>query len=97
MLEADKLSNRVAFMNQGKIVALDTPMNLKQKYGKRALKIGVATKGGSIEEREIELDNERTPDAVRELFSKENVITVHSEEATLEDIFIQITGRGLVE
>ena len=97
MLEADKLSNRVAFMNQGHIVALDTPMNLKQKYGKRALKASVAVEDGRVEEREIELDNTSTPDAVRELFSKENVITIHSEEATLEDIFIQITGRGLVE
>jgi ABC-2 type transport system ATP-binding protein len=97
MFEADKLSNRVAFMNQGHIVALDTPMNLKQKYGKRALKASVAVEGNRIEEREIELDNISTPDAVRELFSKENVITVHSEEASLEDIFIQITGRGLIE
>jgi ABC-2 type transport system ATP-binding protein len=97
MFEADKLSNRVAFMNQGHIVALDTPMNLKQKYGKRALKASVAVEGDRIEEREIELDNASTPDAVRELFSKENVITVHSEEATLEDIFIKITGRGLIE
>ena len=30
-------------------------------------------------------------------FSREQVVTVHSEEATLEDIFIQITGRGLTE
>jgi len=97
MFEADKLSNRVAFMNQGHIVALDTPMNLKQKYGKRALKASIAVEGDRIEEREIELDNASTPDAVRELFSKENVITVHSEEATLEDIFIKITGRGLIE
>ncbi|HEY96064.1 MAG TPA: ABC transporter ATP-binding protein [Dehalococcoidia bacterium] len=97
MLEADKLSNRVAFMNQGRIVALDTPMNLKQKYGKRALKASVALEGGRIEEREIELDSTTTPYSIHELFSKENVITVHSEEATLEDIFIKITGRGLVE
>ena len=97
MLEADKLSNRVAFMNQGRIVALDTPMNLKQKYGKRALKASVAVEGGRIEEREIEMDKTRTPEEIRDLFSKENVITVHSEEATLEDIFIKITGRGLVE
>ena len=37
MMEADKLSDRVAFMNKGKIVALDTPHNLKQQFGKRAL------------------------------------------------------------
>lgn len=97
MLEADKLSSRVAFMNQGHIVAFDTPLNLKQKYGKRALKASVAIEGGRMEEREIELDNTQTPDAVRDLFSKENVVTVHSEEASLEDIFIKITGRGLTE
>ncbi len=33
MAEADKLSDRVAFINEGEIVALDTPHNLKQKYG----------------------------------------------------------------
>lgn len=97
MHEADKLSSRVAFMNQGHIVAFDTPLNLKQKYGKRALKASVAVEGGGLEEREIELDNAATPEAVRNLFSKENVVTVHSEEATLEDIFITITGRGLTE
>jgi ABC-2 type transport system ATP-binding protein len=97
MLEADKLSNRVAFMNRGQIVAIDTPLNLKRKYGKRALKATVSTEDGSLKEHEIELDTPKTPEAVQVLFSKENVVTVHSEEATLEDIFIKITGRGLVE
>lgn len=97
MLEADKLSSRVAFMNQGNIVALDTPLNLKQQYGKRALKASVAREGGGLEEKEIVLDTPETPQAVQELFSKETVVTVHSEEATLEDIFITITGRGLIE
>lgn len=97
MVEADKLANRVAFMNQGRIVALDTPLNLKRQYGKRALKVVIENKDGELHDKEITLDTESTPDEVRELFSKENVITVHSEEATLEDIFIIITGRGLVE
>jgi ABC-2 type transport system ATP-binding protein len=35
MLEADKLCDRVAFIERGKIAALDTPHNLKQQYGKR--------------------------------------------------------------
>jgi ABC-2 type transport system ATP-binding protein len=97
MMEADKLSDRVAFMNQGKIVALDTPLNLKRQYGKRALKVKVTTEGGALEDREIELDTPETPASVQEIFSREQVVTVHSEEATLEDIFIQITGRGLTE
>ena len=97
MLEADKLSDQVAFMNQGKIVALDTPLNLKRQYGRRALKVKVSTDDGSLEDREIDLDTPATAGIVQELFSQEQVVTIHSEEATLEDIFISITGRGLTE
>ena len=96
MLEADKLSDRVAFMNQGKIVALDTPHNLKQQYGKRALKVEVARPDGGLESHEVILDKPETAGDVQGLFNKERVVTVHSEEASLEDIFIEITGRGLV-
>lgn len=96
MLEADKLCQRVAFINQGKIVALDTPHNLKQQYGQRRLKAQVALPDGGLETREIALDTPDTPRAMEALFSREQVVTVHSEEASLEDIFIQITGRGLV-
>jgi ABC-2 type transport system ATP-binding protein len=95
MLEADKLSDRVAFIDQGKIAAIDTPHALKQQFGKRSLKAQVARPDGRLEQREITLDNDQTASAVTELFRLENVVTLHSEEATLEDIFIQITGRGL--
>lgn len=95
MEEADKLSDRVAFMNKGSIAALDTPHNLKQQYGKRALKAKVAASDGRLEDREVVMDTPETAKAVEEIFTKEKVVTVHSEEATLEDIFIKITGRGL--
>jgi ABC-2 type transport system ATP-binding protein len=95
MYEADKLSDRVGFINQGQIVALDKPHALKQQYGKRALKVEIARDNGQLELREITLDAGETAQTVAELFANEQVVTVHSEEATLEDIFIQITGRGL--
>ena len=95
MVEADKLSTRVAFINQGKIVALDTPHKLKQQYGRRALIAELQTADGGLEKREIDLDGPETADAVQRLLANEKVVTLHSEEATLEDIFIQITGRGL--
>ena len=95
MMEADKLSDRVGFINQGKIVALETPHNLKQQYGKRALRAQVARPDGGLESREIIMDEPETAGAVRELFGQEQVVTIHSEEASLEDIFINITGRGL--
>ncbi|NWF67801.1 MAG: ABC transporter ATP-binding protein [Chloroflexi bacterium] len=95
MFEADKLSDRVAFINQGKIMALDTPHKLKQQYGKRMLKVEVENGSGQIEAREITLDNHDTGETVKRLFESEKVVTAHTEEATLEDIFIQVTGRGL--
>ncbi|TET61820.1 MAG: ABC transporter ATP-binding protein, partial [Candidatus Stahlbacteria bacterium] len=95
MLEADKLSDRVAFIDDGEIIALDTPYNLKQKYGKRSIKAQITTEIGEIEDREISMDNENTAGEVHTLFDKEKVVTIHSKEASLEDIFIQITGRGL--
>jgi ABC-2 type transport system ATP-binding protein len=97
MWEADKLCDRVAFMNQGKIAALDTPRNLKQQYGKRSLIAEVAGVSGGVEKKEISLDAADTADAVGELFRREKIVTLHSEEATLEDIFIKVTGRRLTE
>lgn len=96
MVEADKLSNRVAFINQGRIVALDTPAALKRRYGQRALRVEVERPDGGTAMREVPLDEAATPQALYDLFGSERVVTVHSEEATLEDIFVDITGRELV-
>ncbi|MFC1935115.1 ABC transporter ATP-binding protein, partial [Chloroflexota bacterium] len=64
---------------------------------KRALKAKIATESGALKDREVLLDTPETAGAVQKLFAEEKIVTVHSEEATLEDIFIKITGRGLVE
>jgi len=96
MMEADKLSDRVGFITDGKIVALDTPRALKQQYGKRALKVEVSDGNGGVNAREIDLDQRDTSSVLQTLFEQEQVVTVHSEEATLEDIFIRITGQELV-
>lgn len=96
MVEADKLANRVAFINKGKIEALDRPAVLKQRYGKRVLKVEMAADDGGTLERGIPLDGPDTAREVERIFAGGKVLTAHTEEATLEDIFIQITGRGLL-
>lgn len=97
MWEADKLCDRVAFINEGSIAALDAPVNLKQQYGKRSLVAKIKTPDGKLENREIALDTGKTSAEVSKLLDSEQVLTLHSEEATLEDIFIKITGRRLTE
>jgi len=95
MVEADNLAHRVAFIEKGKIAALDTPHALKQRFGKRALKVEIECPDGRVETTEVILDREDTSQMIAHLFAQERVVTVHSEEATLEDIFIRMTGRGL--
>jgi ABC-2 type transport system ATP-binding protein len=95
MHEADKLSDRVAFINQGKIAAIDTPHSLKQAYGEKALNVEILEEDGSLQKKKLILGQEGSADEVKRMMEKEHVVTIHSAEATLEDIFIRITGRGL--
>ena len=94
MVEADQLSDRVAFINEGEIVALDTAENLKIKYGKRAVKVRMR-ENGNIREEHIPLEGDGSSERLAQLASSPNLLTIHTEEATLESIFIQLTGRGL--
>ncbi|RLE16126.1 MAG: ABC transporter ATP-binding protein, partial [Actinobacteria bacterium] len=41
------------------------------------------------------LDGADTEDRIREAVSAEGLMTIHTEEATLEDIFVEYAGRGL--
>jgi len=96
MMEADRLSDRVGFMNEGRIVALDTPDDLKHQYGKRVLKIRYRS-GEKITERELSLEDPQTGREVDRILAQHDVRDMHTEEATLEDVFIHFTGRKLEE
>ncbi|OHD15676.1 MAG: multidrug ABC transporter ATP-binding protein [Spirochaetes bacterium GWD1_61_31] len=94
MMEADKLSDRVAFINEGLIHAIDTPEALKLKHGQRAVVVRVR-RGGGIEEIQVPLDAAATGDSLKRAVDGQEVVTVHTKEASLEEIFITMTGRGL--
>lgn len=91
---ADALCDRIAFINDGQIVACDTPRNLKLAHGQSGIVVEyqeddqlqkVLVDGGNAEGRK-ELDR---------LLATGQVQTVHSREATLGEIFIKLTGREL--
>jgi len=94
MSEADMLSDRVAFINEGKIVALDTPENLKLQLGKRILKVKLRT-GDGFKEEFLPIEAKGTPSRAKELLEDENLATIHTQEATLDEVFIKVTGRKL--
>jgi len=94
MWEADELSQRVAFINEGEIVALDAPENLKLRFGTRSVRVRIR-EGGEIKEEVVPLDDADAGQRLKSAVGNEGLMTIHTEEATLENIFIQLTGRGL--
>lgn len=94
MLEADDLSDRVAFLNDGKLYAIDTPENLKLQYGKRSVRVRLR-ENGEVTERTVELDDAGAGQELARAVGSSGLMTIHTEEATLENIFIEMTGRGL--
>ena len=93
MEEADQLCDRVAFLSEGRIVALDTPNNLKTAHGTNQVNVTL-TNGESVT---ISLDGPNTGNELQQLLNNGQVRTLHSAEATLEEVFIQLAGRRLAE
>jgi ABC-2 type transport system ATP-binding protein len=94
MHEADELSDRVVFLNEGKIYAMDKPENLKLKHGKRSVRVRFK-EDGDVKEQVVALDESSTGEQLKSAVDTEGLLTIHTEEATLEDIFVLMTGRGL--
>ncbi len=94
MVEADKLSDRVAFINGGRILVIDEPENLKVAHGKRAIRVRTR-RDGQVRETVIPFDEAGAGDRLRDVVADPDLLTVHTEEATLEDIFVEFAGRGL--
>ena len=93
MYEADELSDRVAFVDEGRILAVDAPETLKLAHGSRAVRVR-HRRDGEIVETSVPLDG-GTADELRGLLVEEGLLTIHTEEATLEDVFVAYAGRRL--
>ncbi len=90
MVDADLLCDRVAFISNGNLVALDRPKRLKEKNSNHRVVIDYLYQG-QRETRTIE-----APELEAGIpFAHDEIISIHSKEPTLEDMFIQYTGRGL--
>jgi ABC-2 type transport system ATP-binding protein len=91
MEEADELCNRVAFLSQGRIVALDTPRELKLKHGQRTAKVLLRDRT----EVTVRLDDPADAERLEGWMRGGEVAAMHSEEGTLEDVFVALAGRPL--
>ncbi len=92
---AEDLCDRVAFIVDGQVRLIDSPRDLKLKYGKKRLRIEYRD-NGTIRQAEYGLDDLAGNENFMHLIKSGQIETMHTLEADLEDIFIQTTGRGLL-
>jgi len=94
MAVADELCDRIAFIVDGQIKLIDSPRALKLEYGRPTVQVEFQV-NHHTEQRDFPLCNLGENQAFIDLLRGGQVQTIHTQEATLEDIFIRVTGRSL--
>lgn len=92
MVEADKLCDRIAFLNKGEIVEMGSPEELKLKYSNTTVSVKLKNEETVLN---IDLKTNSKYDLIQWIHDNE-LLTIHSNEPTIEDIFVQLTGRELI-
>jgi fluoroquinolone transport system ATP-binding protein len=93
MYDAEKLCDRVAFIVDGEIKAMNSPENLKIQHSSRSVEVLFRN---SIEKETYELNGLGQNRVFLDKLQSNEIETIHSKEASLDDIFIQVTGKTLV-
>jgi len=95
MEDAQEMCDRVAFIVSGRIVALDSPRSLILKRGASSLRYSFLEEG--LEQaKECSLHETGTDERLSQLIRDGKLLTIHSAEPNLGDIFMEVTGRSLV-
>lgn len=97
MATAEELCDRVAFVVDGDIPILDSPTELKLARSKRTVRAQFrAETGHDLEGAEFALDGLADDPDFHTLLRERRVESLHSQEASLNDVFVEVTGRSLV-
>ncbi len=94
MYDATELCDRVAFIVDGRLRALDSPRNLIMSRGASKVRYTYSLNGGE-EQAEIPLDRTGNDNVLQRLIRENRLLSIHSSEPTLNDIFVELTGRRL--
>lgn len=95
MATADELCDRVAFVVDGRIAALDTPTEMKLARGRRTIEVRYRGDSRELQSAEFPIDGLSDDISFRDLLRDRFIETIHSTEASLNDVFVDVTGRGL--
>ena len=88
MAEADEVCDRIGILDTGRIAAEGEPESLKLRFARNRVVVATRTRGV------IEATKDAAAaDELRELFAAGEVLSVHSDEPNLEEVFLELTGR----
>ena len=90
MAEVEAICDRVGIVCRGKLVALDTPLALRQRHSER--KVDVILKGG--ERRVFDLDSDEARQQLAELLSAGVVESLQTREFDFHSAFLKLTGTA---
>ena len=90
MDEADQLCQHVAFIVNGHIVANDTPRNLKLSHGQDS--VTVTLNDAALTEITLSTETLEQRTQLAQLMEQGQIRAVHSCEATLEEVFVEVAG-----
>lgn len=91
MHDVDELCDRVAFITEGEIKEISTPKDLKLRYGKREIKLEYKD-NDSVVKNVYDMDTLQNNEEFFNILKTKEIITIHSGETTLDEIFIKVTG-----
>ncbi|MDA8372299.1 MAG: ABC transporter ATP-binding protein [Nocardiopsaceae bacterium] len=94
MATADGLCDRVAFVVGGRIAAVGTPRALKLRYGRPGVTVEYRA-DGRLNSREFPMDALADDPEFAELLRRGAVETVHTREASLDEVFAAVTAVRL--
>ena len=94
MTVADELCDRVAFIVNGEIRLVESPHDLKLAHGARTVAVEYDL-AGNPGQGEFPLDGLGGDPEFLTLLREATVHTLHTQEATLEDVFLRVTGHSL--
>lgn len=95
MYIADELCDRVGFIIDGTLKLIDSPRNLKLQYGEKLVEVEYK-EGEETKKERLSILDEKDRLRLNHIINHYQIELMHTKEATLEEIFIKVTGRGLV-
>ena len=91
---ADEICDRIALIVDGEIQEIDSPRDLKLRFGRPSVQVEYGV-NGQAQAAEFQLAGLGENGAFLAVLRSGQVRTLHTQEATLEEVFIQATGRRL--